>query len=35
MFCNFAAELVMDGRKLEQPVNYALVRIIPPKNIRD
>ena len=28
---NFAAELVMDGRKLEQPVNYALVRIIPPK----
>src|SRR6201998_826177 len=30
---NFAAELVMDGRKLEQPVNYALVRIIPPKNI--
>src|ERR1700722_16373878 len=30
---NFAAELVMDGRKLEQPVNYALVRIIPPKDI--
>src|SRR6201998_1675722 len=30
---NFAAELVMDGRKLAQPVNYALVRIIPPKNI--
>ena len=30
---NFAVELVMDGRKLEQPVNYALVRIIPPKNI--
>src|SRR5258705_5525373 len=30
---SFAAELVMDGRKLEQPVNYALVRIIPPKDI--
>jgi hypothetical protein len=26
----FAAELVMDGRKLERPVNYALVRIVPP-----
>src|SRR6478735_3484873 len=30
---NFAAELVMDGRKLQQPVNYALVRIIPPKDV--
>ena len=30
---NFAAELIMDGRKLEQPVNYALVRIIPPKGV--
>jgi pimeloyl-ACP methyl ester carboxylesterase len=30
---NFAAELVMDGRKLEQPVNYVLVRIIPPKGV--
>jgi pimeloyl-ACP methyl ester carboxylesterase len=30
---NFTAELVMDGRKLDQPVNYALVRIIPPKDI--
>jgi pimeloyl-ACP methyl ester carboxylesterase len=30
---NFAAELVIDGRKLEQPVNYALVRIIPPKDV--
>src|ERR1700752_333225 len=30
---SYAAELVMDGRKLEQPVNYALVRIIPPKNV--
>jgi Protein of unknown function (DUF3141) len=26
----FAAEVVMDGRKLERPVNYALVRIVPP-----
>jgi hypothetical protein len=29
----FAAELIIDGRKLEQPVNYALVRIIPPKGV--
>src|SRR3954463_10743310 len=28
---SYAAELVIDGRKLEEPVNYALVRIIPPK----
>lgn len=28
---SYAAELIMDGRKLEEPVNYALVRIIPPK----
>ena len=27
---NFKAELVRDGRTLERPVNYALVRIIPP-----
>ncbi len=26
----FAAELVLDGRELERPVNYGLVRIIPP-----
>jgi hypothetical protein len=26
---NFQAELVRDGRKLERPVNYALVRIVP------
>src|SRR6201991_1451891 len=31
---SYAAELVMDGRKLEQPVNYALVRIIPPKDTK-
>jgi hypothetical protein len=30
---NFAVELVMDGRTLEHPVNYALVRIIPPKDM--
>ena len=28
---SYAAELVVDGRNLERPVNYALVRIIPPK----
>jgi pimeloyl-ACP methyl ester carboxylesterase len=27
---HFQAELVRDGRTLERPVNYALVRIIPP-----
>ena len=31
---SYAAELIIDGRKLEQPVNYALVRIIPPKGVR-
>jgi pimeloyl-ACP methyl ester carboxylesterase len=30
---SYAAELIIDGRKLEQPVNYALVRIIPPKGV--
>ncbi len=30
---SYAAELIIDGRKLEQPVNYALVRIIPPKGL--
>ncbi|MHC2281343.1 pimeloyl-ACP methyl ester carboxylesterase [Bradyrhizobium diazoefficiens] len=29
----YAAELIMDGRKLDEPVNYALVRIIPPKDV--
>jgi pimeloyl-ACP methyl ester carboxylesterase len=29
----FACELVMDGRKLARPVNYALVRIAPPHGI--
>ncbi|MBR0753678.1 DUF3141 domain-containing protein [Bradyrhizobium jicamae] len=30
---SYSAELIIDGRKLEQPVNYALVRIIPPKGV--
>jgi pimeloyl-ACP methyl ester carboxylesterase len=29
----YAAELILDGRNLDQPVNYALVRIIPPKGV--
>src|SRR5256714_931791 len=29
----YAAELIIDGRKLNEPVNYALVRIIPPKDV--
>src|ERR1700759_2507465 len=30
---HYAAELVIDGRKLQEPVNYVLVRIIPPKGV--
>jgi Protein of unknown function (DUF3141) len=30
---DFAFELVMDGSKLERPVNYGLVRIIPPEGV--
>jgi uncharacterized protein DUF3141 len=30
---SYAAELVIDGRTLERPVNYALARIIPPKGV--
>jgi pimeloyl-ACP methyl ester carboxylesterase len=30
---NYAVELIMDGRKLEPPVNYVLVRIISPKGV--
>jgi hypothetical protein len=30
---NFDAQLVIDGRNLEPPVNYALVRILPPEDI--
>jgi hypothetical protein len=29
----YTAELVIDGRKLDEPVNYALVRIIPPEDV--
>ncbi len=30
---HFDYEMVVDGRKLERPVNYALVRIIPPEGV--
>src|ERR1700739_4250760 len=30
---NYAVELIMDGRKLQSPVNYVLVRIVPPKGV--
>jgi pimeloyl-ACP methyl ester carboxylesterase len=30
---NYAVELVMDGRTLKRPVNYLLVRVIPPAGI--
>jgi hypothetical protein len=30
----FEAELVMDGRSLERPVNYGLVRIVPPPEVK-
>jgi Protein of unknown function (DUF3141) len=30
---NFAAETVMDGRTFERPVNYVLVRIVPPAGV--
>src|SRR5262249_3261676 len=29
---SFKAELILDGRTLERPVNYALVRIVPPES---
>src|SRR5512145_1609302 len=29
----FDYEMIMDGRSLEHPVNYALLRIIPPKGV--
>jgi len=31
---DFDVELIADGRTLERPVNYALVRIVPPKAAR-
>jgi pimeloyl-ACP methyl ester carboxylesterase len=30
---NYQPELVMDGRMLERPVNYGLVRIVPPDGV--
>src|SRR5262245_47497309 len=29
----FEAQVLVDGRKLPRPVNYALVRIVPPRDI--
>jgi len=29
----YAAELIVDGRQLDEPVNYVLVRIIPPEGV--
>ena len=31
---NYAAELILDGRTLPQPVNYGLARIIPPAGMQ-
>ena len=30
---DYKVELVVDGRKLERPVNYALVRVVPPPDV--
>src|SRR5262245_52717511 len=30
---DYAVELVLDGRSLARPVNYALVRVVPPKGV--
>ncbi|WEK52657.1 MAG: DUF3141 domain-containing protein [Candidatus Kaistia colombiensis] len=30
---HYDAELILDGRNLDEPVNYALVRIVPPKDV--
>jgi Protein of unknown function (DUF3141) len=30
---NYRAELIVDGRKLARPVNYGLVRIVPPDGV--
>jgi hypothetical protein len=30
---HYDVELVVDGRKLDRPVNYGLVRVVPPKGI--
>src|SRR5262245_37319201 len=31
---SFGCELLLDGRKLPRPVNYALVRIVPPEGVK-
>src|SRR6478752_8321615 len=31
---DYMAELVIDGRNLERPVNYALARVIPPPEVK-
>jgi hypothetical protein len=31
---DYEVELIVDGRKLERPVNYALVRIVPPPGVQ-
>src|SRR5277367_1506202 len=30
---DYQAELIMDGRRFERPVNYCLVRIVPPEGV--
>ena len=30
---DYSVELVIDGRTLERPVNYGLVRVVPPKGV--
>lgn len=30
---NYEVELLIDGRRLERPVNYALVRVVPPQGV--
>src|SRR5690242_2476469 len=30
---DYDVELIVDGRSLQRPVNYALVRIVPPKTV--
>jgi len=30
---NYQIEVVIDGRKLDRPVNYGLVKVIPPKGV--
>jgi pimeloyl-ACP methyl ester carboxylesterase len=30
----YAAELIIDGRELDEPVNYVLVRIVPSKDVK-